>query len=51
MKGKFSFNTIRFTVFLERKALVASKSYGLDYMLIDAYSGNTALIEAIDLFG
>lgn len=38
-------------MFLERKGLVASPLYGLEYSLIDAYSGNSALLEAIDDFG
>lgn len=35
------------TVFLERKGLVNSTQYGFDYEQIDAYTGNSALRDAI----
>lgn len=37
-------------VFLERKALANSTQYGPEYELIDAYTGNSALKDAIDGF-
>ena len=40
-----------FTVFLERKALGALKSFGADWVIIDSYDGNSALITDINEYG